>query len=95
MLKQITDAASGALSNSGTFNYDDLGRLLSVTNSPNMAGTFGYDAYGNMTSKDGVSYTYSSMAPSMIAQSRTVRAIGPAWSSEDAKATMPQREQRP
>ena len=30
-----------------------------------------------------------------IAQSRTVRAIGPAWSSEEAKATMPQREQRP
>jgi hypothetical protein len=32
---------------------------------------------------------------SMMAQSRTVRAIGPAWSSELAKATMPQREQRP
>ena len=31
----------------------------------------------------------------MIAQSRTVRAIGPAWSSDEAKATMPQREQRP
>ncbi len=31
----------------------------------------------------------------MMAQSRTVRAIGPAWSSELAKATMPQREQRP
>src|SRR3546814_15713325 len=31
----------------------------------------------------------------MIAQSRTSRAIGPAWSSELAKATMPQREQRP
>ena len=26
---------------------------------------------------------------------RTVRAIGPAWSREEAKATMPQREQRP
>jgi hypothetical protein len=35
------------------------------------------------------------MASSMIAQSRTSRAIGPAWSSEEAKATMPQREQRP
>ncbi|MNC93537.1 hypothetical protein D3C83_101900 [compost metagenome] len=32
---------------------------------------------------------------SRIAASRTVRAIGPAWSSEEAKATMPQREQRP
>src|SRR3954454_4937580 len=30
-----------------------------------------------------------------IAASRTVRAIGPAWSSEEAKATMPHREQRP
>jgi hypothetical protein len=30
-----------------------------------------------------------------IAESRTVRAIGPAWSSDDANATMPQREQRP
>src|SRR4051812_44263533 len=30
-----------------------------------------------------------------IAASRTVRAIGPAWSSEEAKAMMPQREQRP
>ena len=32
---------------------------------------------------------------SMIAESRTSRAMGPAWSSDDAKATMPQREQRP
>ena len=30
-----------------------------------------------------------------MAASRTVRASGPAWSSEEAKATMPQREQRP
>src|SRR5690606_32150162 len=30
-----------------------------------------------------------------MAASRTSRAIGPAWSSEEAKATMPQREQRP
>ena len=30
-----------------------------------------------------------------MALSRTVRANGPAWSSEDANATMPQREQRP
>ena len=30
-----------------------------------------------------------------IAASRTLRAIGPAWSSEEAKAMMPQREQRP
>ena len=32
---------------------------------------------------------------SMMAASRTVRAIGPAWSSELAKATIPHREQRP
>jgi len=30
-----------------------------------------------------------------MAQSRTVRAMGPAWSREEAKAMMPQREQRP
>src|SRR3954447_22826368 len=30
-----------------------------------------------------------------MAASSTVLAIGPAWSSEEAKATMPQREQRP
>src|SRR5690606_37318434 len=35
------------------------------------------------------------IASSMIAQSSTERAIGPAWSSELAKATTPQREQRP
>jgi hypothetical protein len=35
------------------------------------------------------------MEVSRIAASSTVRAIGPAWSSEEAKATMPQREQRP
>jgi len=35
------------------------------------------------------------IASRRIAQSRTVRAIGPAWSSELAKETMPQREQRP
>ena len=35
------------------------------------------------------------IASSRIAQSLTSRAIGPAWSSEEAKATMPQREQRP
>ena len=34
-------------------------------------------------------------ADSRIAASSTVLAIGPAWSSEEAKATMPQREQRP
>ena len=32
---------------------------------------------------------------SRIAASRTSRAIGPAWSSDEAKATVPQREQRP
>src|ERR1700756_1599889 len=31
----------------------------------------------------------------MIATSRTVRPIGPGWSSEEAKATTPQREHRP
>src|SRR5215207_9098661 len=35
------------------------------------------------------------MASSRMAQSRTDLAIGPAWSSELAKETMPQREQRP
>src|SRR5436309_15151049 len=30
-----------------------------------------------------------------MALSRTVRAIGPAWSSDEAYAMMPQREQRP
>jgi hypothetical protein len=30
-----------------------------------------------------------------IAVSSTERAIGPAWSSDEANATMPQREQRP
>ena len=33
--------------------------------------------------------------PSRIAQSRTVRAIGPAWSRDEAKATVPQRETAP
>ena len=32
---------------------------------------------------------------SRIAQSCTVRANGPGWSSDDANATTPQREQRP
>ena len=35
------------------------------------------------------------MERSRIAASRTVRVIGPAWSREEAKATVPQREQRP
>ena len=35
------------------------------------------------------------MERSIAAQSRTLLPIGPAWSSEEAKATMPQREQRP
>ena len=35
------------------------------------------------------------MERSRIAQSSTVRATGPAWSSEEAKATTPQREHRP
>jgi len=39
--------------------------------------------------------SWPDIAVSMIAASRTVAAIGPAWSSEEAKATMPQREQRP
>ncbi len=35
------------------------------------------------------------IACSISAASRTLLVIGPAWSSEEAKATMPQREQRP
>ncbi len=35
------------------------------------------------------------MADSRMAASVTVRAIGPAWSSDEAKATIPQREHRP
>ena len=35
------------------------------------------------------------MVFSMIAASRTVLVMGPAWSSEEANATMPKREQRP
>src|SRR3569833_1532398 len=35
------------------------------------------------------------IASSMIAQSLTSRAIGPAWSSDEENATTPQREQRP
>jgi hypothetical protein len=35
------------------------------------------------------------MDRSRIAQSSTVRATGPAWSSEEAKATTPQRLHRP
>src|SRR5690606_35875799 len=35
------------------------------------------------------------MEVSISAASSTVRAIGPAWSSEEATATVPQREQRP
>jgi hypothetical protein len=33
--------------------------------------------------------------PSRMAQSSTVRATGPAWSSEEANATTPQREHLP
>ena len=39
--------------------------------------------------------SWPAMAWSIRAQSSTVRAIGPAWSSELANATTPQREQRP
>ena len=35
------------------------------------------------------------MEPSRMAASRTVRVIGPGWSRDEAKATTPQREQRP
>ena len=35
------------------------------------------------------------MLRSRMAQSITSRAIGPAWSSDDANATTPKREQRP
>ena len=35
------------------------------------------------------------IAPNKMAASRTERVNGPAWSSDEAKATMPQREQRP
>ena len=35
------------------------------------------------------------IACSMIAASCTVLVIGPAWSSDEAKAMIPQREQRP
>ena len=39
--------------------------------------------------------SWPDMERSITAASRTVLAIGPAWSSEEAKATVPQREQRP
>ncbi len=39
--------------------------------------------------------SWPAMLRSRIAQSSTVRATGPAWSSEEAKATTPQREHLP
>ena len=39
--------------------------------------------------------SWPAIACSMSAASSTVRVSGPAWSSEEAKAIMPQREQRP
>jgi hypothetical protein len=39
--------------------------------------------------------SWPAMEPSMMAASRTSRASGPAWSSEEENATTPQREQRP
>ena len=42
-----------------------------------------------------IAVSWLAMLVSMIAASRTVLAMGPTWSSDEAKATMPQREQRP
>ena len=39
--------------------------------------------------------SWPAMAASIRAASATLRVNGPAWSKDDAKATMPQREQRP
>ena len=51
---------------------------------------------GTATSADVLSFgSNPAMLPSRTAQSSTVRANGPGWSSEEAKATTPQREQRP
>ena len=54
------------------------------------------DHFGTSMFKDVESFaSYPDIDSSKIAASFTVLAIGPAWSSELAKATVPQREQRP
>jgi hypothetical protein len=51
---------------------------------------------GTATSAEVESFgSWPAIARSMSAASRTLRVIGPAWSSDEAKATVPQREQRP
>lgn len=56
----------------------------SADNAASQLGTSSFSEVASLASKPAI-------ASSMIAQSRTSRAIGPAWSSEEAKAIVPQR----
>ena len=67
LLQQLTDlrnpTLNDGLSNSATLGYDDLGRLTSASYTYNASSyTYAYDALGNMTGKEGTTYTYGNAA---------------------------------
>ncbi len=67
-LKTLDDARypTGALSNAAHFEYDLMGRLVAVTDSPAMVANYGYDSYGRVTAKEGRTFDYSPTHPHQV-----------------------------
>ena len=61
LLTRLSDLrdTSGALSNTATFAYDGIGRLIGVTGSPVSNPVFAYDALGNITRNHDVTLRYA------------------------------------
>jgi RHS repeat-associated protein len=67
LLATLTDVRNGStgdgLSNGATFAYDDLGRLFTASYVYNGANySYVYDNLGNLTAKEGITYTYGNAA---------------------------------
>lgn len=69
LLSQLTDigpkGSGNAMDSTHTFSYDGVGRLSGVAG-PMLSAAYAYDGLGNITSKEGMAFTYSATKPHTV-----------------------------